>query len=63
MTDTINDVAAKQQEGAGEPAMDEQGVAEKPVAQARAKGIEWPAGRAVDPAHETGAGRPPSRWR
>src|ERR671913_2431592 len=41
MTDTINDVAAteKKQELA-EPALDEQGVAEQLVAQARAKGVD-----------------------
>jgi putative transposase len=39
MTDTINDVAAKKQEPAG-PVLDEQGVAEQLVAQARAKGID-----------------------
>ena len=40
MTDTINDVAAAAQEEPAVPALDEQGVAEQLVAQAREKGIE-----------------------
>ena len=41
MTDTIDDVPAKRVEQApAGPAMDEQGVAEQLVAQAREKGIE-----------------------
>src|ERR687897_32318 len=41
MTDTINDVAAAEQEQElAEPALDEQGVAEQLVAQARAKGVD-----------------------
>jgi type III secretion system FlhB-like substrate exporter len=41
MTDTINDVAeAAAQEEPAAPALDEQGVAEQLVAQAREKGIE-----------------------
>jgi putative transposase len=40
MTDTIDDVAAAVQEEPVGPALDEQGVAEQLVSQARAKGIE-----------------------
>ena len=40
MTDTIDDVAAAAQEEPVVPALDEQGVAEQLVSQARAKGIE-----------------------
>ena len=41
MTDTINDVAAEAaKEELAVPALDEQGVAEQLVAQAREKGIE-----------------------
>jgi putative transposase len=40
MTDTIDDVAAAAEEEPAGPAVDEQGVAEQLVAQARAKGIE-----------------------
>jgi hypothetical protein len=58
MTDTIDDVAADpvEQEPAG-PAIDEQGVAEQLVAQAREKGIELvgPNGAAVA-ADEAGVG-------
>ena len=39
MTDTIDDMAAKEQEPA-EPVLDAQGVAEQLVAQARAKGVD-----------------------
>jgi type III secretion system FlhB-like substrate exporter len=39
MTDTIDDMAAAQEEPAV-PALDEQGIAEQLVAQARVKGIE-----------------------
>src|SRR5215218_7905078 len=40
MTDTIDDVAAKAGQEPVKPAIDEQGVAEQLVAQAREKGIE-----------------------
>jgi putative transposase len=40
MTDTIDDVAAEEGQEPVEPAIDEQGVAEQLVAQAREKGIE-----------------------
>ena len=40
MTDTINDVAAKKKQEPVVPVLDEQGVAEQLVAQARAKGID-----------------------
>src|SRR4051794_1277136 len=40
MTDTINDVAAIEKQEPGEPVLDEQGVAEQLVAQARANGID-----------------------
>jgi hypothetical protein len=40
MTDTIDDVAAAAREEPVVPALDEQGVAEQLVSQARAKGIE-----------------------
>jgi putative transposase len=40
MTDTIDDVAAAVEQEPAEPVIDEQGVAEQLVAQARAKGIE-----------------------
>jgi hypothetical protein len=40
MTDTIDDVAAAVQEEPVGPALDEQGVAEQQMSQARAKGIE-----------------------
>jgi putative transposase len=40
MTDTISDVAATEQQEPAAPVIDEQGVAEQLVAQARAKGIE-----------------------
>ena len=40
MTDTINDVAATEKQEPAEPVLDEQGVAEQLVAQARAKGID-----------------------
>jgi hypothetical protein len=45
MTDTINDVAAEAaaQEEPAVPALDERGVAEQLVAQAREKGISWSA--------------------
>ena len=58
MTDTIDDVAAEpgEQEPAV-PAIDEQGVAEQLVAQAREKGIELvgPNGLLEQP-HEAGVG-------
>ena len=40
MTDTINDVAAKKKQQPAEQVLDEQGVAEQLVAQARAKGVD-----------------------
>jgi putative transposase len=40
MTDTIKDVAATEKQEPAEPVLDEQGVAEQLVAQARAKGID-----------------------
>jgi putative transposase len=40
VTDTINDVAAAEEQEPAEPALDEQGVAEQLVAQARAKGVD-----------------------
>jgi transposase-like protein len=40
MTDTINDVAAKKKQPPAEQVLDEQGVAEQLVAQARAKGVD-----------------------
>ena len=40
MTDTLNDVAAAKKQEPAEPVLDEQGVAEQLVAQARAKGID-----------------------
>ena len=59
MTDTINDVTVQTgaQDEPAVAAIDEQGVAEQLVAQAREKGIELSGpGRVVEPAHETGAG-------
>jgi hypothetical protein len=53
MTDTIDDVAATEEQEPAEPLLDEQGVAEQLVAQARAKGIDL-----VDP-----TGRGAASWR
>ena len=64
MTDTIDDVAAEPvEQGPAGPAIDEQGVAEQLVAQAREKGIELVGPNGLLSSSRSGCWRPRWRWR